>query len=99
MIPDSPTWTFPTSGPLSGANAALAWVVVERDRPLLESKWRFRVSETEPFMPLRYVVSGGVSLRSLQPGWMYRLWDVLDRWPVLKNRQAVFAFVVIQRTS
>jgi SAM-dependent methyltransferase len=99
MLPHETAWTFPTTGPLSGANAALAWIVVERDRPVLESKWQLRVSETEPFMPLRYVVSGGVSLRTLQPAWMYRFWEALDDVPLLKNRQSVFALVVIQRTD
>ena len=32
MIPDAETWGFPMTGPLSGANAALPWIVVHRDR-------------------------------------------------------------------
>ena len=71
MVPDAVDWRFPTSGPLSGANAALTWIVASRDRDRLETGWRLRVSEAEPFMPFRYVVSGDVSLRSLQPRWMY----------------------------
>lgn len=96
MLPDSPTWEFPPSGPLSGANAALPWIVVERDRQRLESEWRLRVTEAESFMPFRYVVSGGVSLRSLQPGWMYPFWSWIDKRKVFK-RFAVFALIVLEK--
>src|SRR5262249_50646717 len=30
--PDASTWEFPTTGPLSGANGALPWMIFERDR-------------------------------------------------------------------
>ena len=99
MIPDAAAWGFPMSGPLSGANAALAWMVTERDRGRLEAEWRLRVSEAEPFMPFRYIVSGGVSLRSLQPRWMYPFWSWVDSRKVIKQRYAVFAFIVLDRTA
>lgn len=98
MLPETPTWEFPATGPVSGANAALAWVVASRDRGRLEREWKFRVTETEPFMPLRYIVSGGISMRSMQPGWMYPFWVAVDRIRPLKQKQAVFAFVVLERT-
>lgn len=97
MLPDTATWEFPSSGPLSGANAALAWIVTERDRDRLERNWRFRVNNAEPFMPLRYLASGGVSMRSLQPGWTYSFWKRLDEIPALKRRISVFAFVELER--
>jgi SAM-dependent methyltransferase len=97
MRPDSETWEFPTTGPLSGANAALAWIVVDRDVETLESNWKFRVSEATPFMPFRYIASGGVSLRSIQPGWLHPLWRRIDEVGFLRRRYAVFALVVIDR--
>ena len=97
MFPDTPTWEFPTTGPLSGANAALAWVVVERDRVRLEERWRFKVAEAEPFMPFSYIVSGGVSLRSLQPGWMHGFWRAVDGWGPLRRRYSVFALIALDR--
>jgi SAM-dependent methyltransferase len=96
MLPESPSWKFPTSGPLSGANAALPWIVVQRDRERLETQWGFSVLEAEPFMPFRYLVSGGVSLRSLQPGWMYPIWKWIDSRRLFK-RLAVFALIVLER--
>lgn len=65
-------WSFKESGPLSGANEALPWILFERDQnrfamefPLLD------VQDVEPMMPISYLLSGGYSLRSLAPGWSY----------------------------
>ena len=73
MDPDVSDWTFPSMGPLSAANAALPWIVAERDRDRLEREWaKLRVIEVRPFMPFRYLASGGVSLRTLQPLWTFK---------------------------
>jgi hypothetical protein len=50
-------------------------------------------------MPFRYIVSGGVSLRSLQPRWTYPFWEWIDERAVLKERFAVFAVVVLEKSS
>jgi SAM-dependent methyltransferase len=98
MLPDADTWGFPETGPLSGANAALPWIVTERDRNRLETEWpRLRVSERSPFMALRYLASGGVSLRSLQPGWAYGAWKALEKGLRIERRMAVFALLNIER--
>lgn len=99
MTPEAATWKFPSSGPLSGANAALAWIVTERDRDRLEREWPFHVNSAEPLMPLRYLASGGVSLRSLQPGWAYPLWKRVDEIRALKRKMSVFAFIELERRT
>ena len=33
-----------------------------------------RVKRIEPFLPFSYLLSGGVSLRSPAPGWVYPVW-------------------------
>ena len=99
MLPDVKDWEFPASGPLSGANAALPWIVVERDRKRLETDWpQLRVVETSPFMPFRYLVSGGVSMRSLQPRWAFGAWKRLESGRIAKS-MAVFALIVIERVA
>jgi SAM-dependent methyltransferase len=96
--PDSADWSFTQSGPLSGANAALPWIVFERDRERLEREWPgLGVREVTRFMALRYLASGGVSLRSLQPGWSYRAWRRLEQVLGVEQRMAVFALVVVER--
>ena len=61
-------WALPGGGPLSGANSALPWIVFERDRHRFEAEFQgLEVQTVRPFMPFRYLVSGGVSMRQLMP--------------------------------
>lgn len=73
--PETLNWELPSGGPLSAANGALAWIILERDRERFEREypeWKIRL--IKPIMPFRYLLSGGVSLRSLMPGWSFSLW-------------------------
>lgn len=61
-------WTIPSTGPMSGANGALPWIVFERDRNRLKKAFpQLGVSSITYHTPLRYLLSGGVSRRSLVP--------------------------------
>jgi SAM-dependent methyltransferase len=86
-------WTIPSTGPLSGANGALPWILFERDRTLFEQSFpEWRIETIELLMPFSYLLSGGVSLRSLVPGWVYRP----VRWFESRLNQqqwAMFAFI------
>ena len=96
MVPDAEKWEFPASGPLSAANAALPWIVVERDRDRLSKDWpQLNVIEVRPFMPFRYLASGGVSMRSLQPGWAFGAWKAAEEATSLNETMAVFALITI----
>lgn len=78
-----PGWTTVSSGPMTGANQALSYVVFVRDRPELER--RFPELELLALEPLdnyvRYLVSGGLNFRQLAPDaaipWLRRLERVL----------------------
>lgn len=101
FVPDATTWEFPPSGPLSGANGALPWIVFQRDRDGLARAfpgWELR--SVAPQMPFRYLLSGGVSLRSLMPGWCFGLWRaaeaLLQPW---MGHLAMFACIVLVRGS
>jgi SAM-dependent methyltransferase len=65
-------WTLPPAGPLTGANMAMPWIVFVRDRPLYEAEFpglpidRFRTHTI-----ILYLMSGGVSMRSLAPGLLF----------------------------
>jgi len=89
-------WDIPQSGPLSGANGALPWIVFERDHKIFEENYpNWQVVNVELMMPFCYLVSGGVSCRSLIPGWTYnfirRLEQQLDQ-----KRWALFAFIELK---
>ncbi len=99
--PDASTWDFPSSGPLSGANQALPWIVFERDRARFEAEFpAWRVERVEPLMPLRYLASGGVGMRALAPGWSYGAFATLERALAPWMRAlAMFAHVVVRRVA
>ena len=68
--PDAETWSFASSGPLSGANGALAWIVFERDRARREALTpRLRLERYETSLPLSYWLAGGLKSWSLVPNW------------------------------
>jgi SAM-dependent methyltransferase len=97
--PAALTWEVPWTGPLSGANGALPWIMFERDRVVFERDFPgWEVERVTPMMPFVYLLSGGVSLRSLVPGWSFGpirdLERTLDRW---SRSLAMFAHVVLRR--
>jgi SAM-dependent methyltransferase len=95
--PEAPTWEFPSSGPLSGANGALPWIVFERDRADFEREFPgLALRKIRPLMPLAYLLSGGVGMRSLVPGFAYRPWRALESAPGLERATAMFALIVVE---
>ncbi len=95
FVPDA-GWTIPPSGPLSGANGALPWIVFERDRRLFEERFpEWTIQRIVPMMPLAYMLSGGVSMRSLLPGGLYRLVRGGERFA--EGRCSMFALIELQR--
>lgn len=94
--PGAAEWTFATSGPLSGANGALPWMVFERDRARLEREFpQWRVESIRRIMPLAFLLAGGVSMRSLLPGWSYPLVRAAEApFPWL----GMFAQITVRRT-
>jgi SAM-dependent methyltransferase len=101
FLPAAERWDFAASGPLSGANGALPWIVFQRDRHIFEREFQeWRIEEIRPGMPFRYLLSGGVSLRSLMPGWMFGACRSAERamepW---MDHLAMFATVTLRRTS
>ncbi len=99
--PESPSWELPTGGPLSSANDALPWIIFNRDRLQFEREFRYwQIELIKPIMPFRYLVSGGISLRSLVPGWSFGFWrrieNALGGW---NNQLAMFAQIVLRRVD
>jgi SAM-dependent methyltransferase len=97
--PEARSWELQNGGPLSSANDALPWIIFRRDRQKFEKEFpNWRIELIKPIMPFRYLLSGGVSLRSLAPGWSYGLWKqferALGRWG---NQLAMFAQIVLRR--
>ena len=99
FVPDAADWSFPATGPLSGANGALPWILFVRDREKFTAQFpELKVKEILPFVPFRYLVSGGVSMRQLMPDTSYGLWNGIDslfnRWP---DHWAMFALIHLRK--
>lgn len=101
FLPEENKWEIEGEGPLSGANGALPWMIFQRDRKKFENEFpRLKVRNIEPMMPFRYLLSGGVSLISLQPAWTFRFWRFLERLTVpWIDKCAMFAKVIIVKTK
>ncbi|OFZ51842.1 MAG: hypothetical protein A2381_00875 [Bdellovibrionales bacterium RIFOXYB1_FULL_37_110] len=70
--PNSKSWTFPSQGPLSDANAALAWIIFQRDKKLFESQYpSLEILYYQPHSPLRYWLTGGMKKWVLLPGFLF----------------------------
>jgi len=84
---------------LSGANSALPWIIFDRDRTRFEREFpEWQIHTIKPFMPFRYLLSGGVSMHSLMPGWSFALWRNLENLlrPWMKSL-AMFALIVLRK--
>lgn len=78
-IPQAKQWTFKSSGPLSGANLALPWIIFYRDRQKFKKKYKaFKIIKLEAHTPFSYLISGGLSYPSLLPGFFYPLVRTLE---------------------
>jgi SAM-dependent methyltransferase len=99
--PEAIEWEFPPSGPLSGANGALPWIIFARDRAQFAREFpMWQIESITLMMPFRYLISGGVSLRSLMPGWSFGFWRWLESqlMPWMDNL-AMFGQVVLRRQT
>jgi SAM-dependent methyltransferase len=66
-------WAFQTTGPLSGANGALAWIVFVRDVARFSMAFpRLKLVRYEPHSPLWYWLSGGLKKWSALPRFIWK---------------------------
>lgn len=97
--PEAQNWSFAPIGPLSGANGAIPWILFVRDREKFESRFpELSIQQICPSLPFRYLVSGGVGMRSLMPGFTHGIWADLER--LLQSQVSslgMFAFIALRR--
>ena len=73
-------WTFPSTGPLSGANGALPWIVFKRDRERFKQEFpALKLIKMTNHTPLRYLLSGGFTMPQLMPNFMYATFRWIDK--------------------
>jgi SAM-dependent methyltransferase len=94
-------WGFGKAGPLTTANGAQPWIILVRDRKIFEQEYpRLRILEIRNHTPLRYLFSGGFTLRQLVPGFLYPLIKAVEYLltPV-NNRLGMFMLVIIEKSK
>ena len=89
-------WEIKGDGPLSSANGALPWIVFKRDYEIFKNKYpNWKLETVKLLMPFSYLLSGGFTMRSLTPGWLY---NIIRYFEELLNQKkwGMFAFIRIQ---
>ena len=73
-------WTLPPAGPLTGANMALPWIIFKRDRARYDREMpRLPVDRFQLHTYVLYLLSGGVSMRSMLPGTLFGAMEKLEQ--------------------
>jgi SAM-dependent methyltransferase len=93
-------WSIPASGPMSGANGALPWIVFERDYTAFARAFpKLALTSILYHTPLRYLLSGGVSMKTLVPAWSFDFFSVIEKSlnPFLQQF-SMFQTIVITKT-
>jgi SAM-dependent methyltransferase len=93
-------WNLEGTGRLSSANDAMPWIIFMRDRLAFETEFsELKINTIRLHTPLRYLISGGVSLRQLLPPWTYRIIEGLEYILSPLNRYiGMFMTVELERT-
>lgn len=95
------TWGLEGTGPLSSANGAIPWTVFCRDRSIFQREFpQLKIRQVRPHTPLRYLISGGLTLRQLLPGFAYPAIRGLEilLWP-LNHLVGMFLTIELEKAS
>jgi len=96
FVPNASQWQFNSSGPLSGANGALAWIIFQRDLSQFQQTFpHLNLENYKPHTPLQYWLSGGLKRWNLVPHWLLSTIHSLERL-LLKISRNFGSFVDIE---
>ena len=94
--PEPYRFLFPL-GSFLAVLGVLPWILFFRDRKIFEREFpEWHIQQIRPMMPFVYLLSGGVSMRSLTPGWTWFLWRSLEKL-VPSEKAGMFAHVTLLR--
>jgi SAM-dependent methyltransferase len=94
-------WKFKTTGPLSGANGALPWIVFVRDKRIFYKKYpQLKIKKIEAHTPFKYLLSGGFTVRQLVPDFCYPFVKLLEEFCRPFNTQlGIFYTIILKKTE
>ena len=92
-------WEHKGTGPLSGANGALPWIIFSRDHDMFKKKiHNLRVDKIHLHTPIAYLLSGGLSRISLVPGKCFKTVRFIEKLlSPLKKYTAMFATIKLEK--
>ena len=95
----TPNWRIQSGRPLTFSNQALPWIVFKRDRKIFQKKFQeLEIASINLHSPFRYLLSGGVSLRSLWPDKLYSVLRFTEYLLMPLNKYiAMFATIVLKK--
>lgn len=95
----SGNWKIPPSGPMSGANGALPWIIFERDFEEFKKSFpNFNMEKIKYHTPFMYLISGGVSFKQVFPNFLYPVFRSVDKFLPLLNKQiSMFTTITIRK--
>ncbi len=99
---ESATWEFPQTGPLSDANAALPYLLFDRDRDqFLEEFPQLQLRTRRYHTFLLYGLSGGVSFRFAPPGAWFEPLALLEQAlsPLMRRYLGTMQTVVLAKAG
>ena len=95
------SWEFSSDNPLHQSNQAIPWIIFDRDREKFTHEFPdLKIREISPMNPLRYLASGGVSMKTLIPSSLNNFMEKIEN-SVFQNNQfwGLFAIIVLEKDS
>lgn len=92
-------WDFPTSGPLSGANGALPWIIFTRDYTDFQKEFPYLTREKIILhTPFAYLASGGLTFKTPFAGWMFKPFRFIESTLTPFNKTlAMFQTIIVAK--
>jgi SAM-dependent methyltransferase len=94
-------WGLEEIGPVSHGNGAMPWIIFSRDRQIFEKQFpQLRIVRIRNHTPLRYLLSGGLTLRQLVPSFTYPLIKAIEYiMSAINNLVGMFQTIELEKTE
>jgi SAM-dependent methyltransferase len=94
-------WGLEKAGPISQGNGAIPWIIFCRDRTIFEREFpSLRIVSMRNHTPLRYLLSGGLTLRQLVPSFTYPFVKAVEYLLApLNNWLGMFQTIELEKTG
>jgi SAM-dependent methyltransferase len=94
-------WGLEESGPVSHGNGAMPWIIFTRDRGIFEKEFpQLRIVRMRNHTPLRYLLSGGLTLRQMVPSFTYPLIKGVEfLMSAINNLAGMFQTIELEKTG